>query len=193
MAALGVASAAGIPQTIPPAPSFVESQSPAPGRTDAAPFPTIQEVINQGATTIDPATVKVSLDGTDLTATATKNGSQVSISQKVATALDPKTTHTASVRYTDSVAGAKTNTWSFTVADYKSITLPAPIVFENFESTALGSIPTGWVVTNNTASLGAEAKLDDLLSDSYLDWVVIDPQTVTNAFTNPNDGTISLG
>jgi hypothetical protein len=189
MAALGGPNATGIPQTIPAAPSFVDSQSPAPGTTDASPFPLVKEVINQGGTTIDPTSVKLAIDGSDTAAVATKNGSLITISQQLSTALEPKTAHTVSVRYIDSVAGAKTNTWTFTVADFKTITLPAPIVLENFDATELGSLPAGWSVTNNTSSLNAELNLNDLSSDSYLDWVVIDAQTVTNAFT-ATDGTV---
>lgn len=186
MAALGTPTAAGLPQTIPSAPSFIASTIPAAGDAAASPLPVLTAVIDQGSTTIDPASVKLSLDGTDLPAVASKNGSQVTISNPITTALLSKSEHTASVRYVDSVAGAKTNTWSFTVADFKSVTLPAPVWIETFDSTPEGSLPNGWSVTNNTENATGTYDLTDASSDAYLDWVVLNMETFKTVFGADN-------
>jgi hypothetical protein len=182
MAALGGPSAAGIPQTIPAIPSFVESQNPAPGATGTSPLPTISATINQGNTTITASSVKLLLDGTELPATATVNGSQVQISYAITNLFEPLSTHTVTLNYSDTT-GAKTTTWTFTVGDYKALTLPAPLAFENFDAVAEGELPAGWSVTNNTTSINTGVfDVLDASSDSYLDFVVISRATLSATY-----------
>jgi len=64
------------------------------------------------------------------------------------------------------------------------ITLPAPIFFEDFEKVALGEIPAGWAVTNNTDSLNPGIDIGDPKSDAYLNWLVIDRNQVYLNGTN---------
>ncbi len=177
MAALGGATAAGIPQTIGSRPSFVESQVPAPGAIGATPLPVISAVVNPGDQTVTAGSIRLSLDGIDTPATAVQDGSVFRISHTVTNAFTPLSQHTVSVRYTDN-SGAKTNTWSFTVADYKSLTLPTPIALETFDGVAEGTYPTGWVATNNTTSLNPDIDLNVASSDAYLDFAIISSNTL---------------
>ena len=55
--------------------------------------------------------------------------------------------------------------------------LPAPLYFEDFESTAAGpdpTVPDGWVQQNFTGHQDAGYDTTDLKSDFYLGWVVVD-------------------
>src|SRR5205823_4227505 len=70
----------------------------------------------------------------------------------------------------------------FTVGPYVNLTLPAPIAFENFDSTAEGSLPAGWTQTNYTDITDPGFDLQDLNSASYATWVVVDRDRFTNSF-----------
>jgi hypothetical protein len=182
MGVLGAPTAAGIPTTIAAVPSFVEQLSPASNAVSVVPFPAISAVINRGTTTINSSSVKLSLDGVDLAASVTVTGDQITATATPATAFQPSSFHVASVRYIDSTAGARTNTWSFTVLDYQNLTLPAPLFMETFDGLAEGTLPAGWSVTNATTSENAWEDLGDPTSDSYLNWVVIDTNRVASIF-----------
>lgn len=123
MGVLGGPSAAGIPASILAVPSFVEQLTPASNAVNVVATPTITAVINRGTTTINSGTVKLSLDGADLVTTVTVLGDKVTATANVTSPLPGSSTHLAAVRYTDSVAGAKTNTWPFTTKPS-----PAPVL-----------------------------------------------------------------
>ena len=181
--ALGSASAGGIPEIIPAVPSFIQSRSPAIGAVGVGPKPNLNVVVDQGDTSITSGSIKLYFDGTLQPATVTGPASgRYTVNHDYSTILDPLSEHSLSLVYVDSVAGSKTNTWSFQVANYQSVTLPAPIVFEDFDATPEGSLPAGWTVTNATTVQVAGLNLGDPKSDSYLDWVVISSNRMTTIF-----------
>ena len=172
--ALGAASADGIPQVIPAVPSFIQSRSPAIGATGVGPKPNLNVVVDQGDTTINAGSFQLSMDGAVQAAMVTgPAANRYTVNYDVATILEPLSSHSVSLIYSDSVAGFKTNTWSFQIANYQSVTLPAPIVFENFDSTPEGSVPAGWTVTNATTPEVAGFDLTNPNSDTYKDFVTI--------------------
>ncbi|NOS71410.1 MAG: hypothetical protein HOP33_15930 [Verrucomicrobia bacterium] len=173
MAALGGPSAAGIPTTITVVPSTITSRFPASGAVNAPPLPTIVVVINDGTTTLNTSSVKLSLDGVDLATGVSVVGDVNTVTATVTNVLAKLSTHTASVRFADNVNGSQTNTWTFTVANYQDITLPTPIYLETFDGLAEGALPVGWSVANSTDSITHGLNLADFTSDSYLNWVVI--------------------
>ena len=179
MLALGGPAAAGIPQTIPPVPSYIESRSPGVNAANVAASPAINVILNPGQTTVNESTIKLLLDGAQVAATVTP-GATISIDYTVPILLEPLSVHQVSLVHSDSVAGLKTNTWSFTIENYQYVTLPTPIHFENFDAAEEGSLPAGWVATNATTSLAAGLDLDNANSDSYLDWVVISKDRLLN-------------
>jgi len=187
MSALGGPSASGIPITIPAVPSFIASRKPDLNDTGIHPTPNLHVVIDQGDTTIASGTVSLALDGTTLPANISgPANNQLVVDYNYPTILDPLSSHTLTLRYQDSVAGFKTNTWSFTVANYQNVTLPAPIYLETFDELAEGALPTGWSVTNNTIHQVAGFDLNNPKSDAYLDWVVITSNRLASVF--PFDG-----
>jgi hypothetical protein len=190
MEALGGPSGGGIPQTIPPVPSFIQSRTPGVGATGIGPFPAINIVLNQGDTTISGGSIQLKMDGATLAATITPSLPTYTVSYTVPSAgrLDPNSVHTLTLTWNDSVAGNKTNTWSFTVQNYQVVNLPAPFYFENFDSLTEDpvpgvALPAGWSVTNMTAADCASCPtpfapcdvydLNDRSSRSYRDWILV--------------------
>lgn len=102
--------------------------------------------------------------------------SLTSLSTSIAANTFPGGTYYATVQYQDQ-AGVKSDfadPISFTVS-----TLPAPIAFENFESTPDFSVPAGWTASNQTDVVAAGSNPDDPNSDTYLGWVVVPFATLT--------------
>jgi hypothetical protein len=178
MEALGGATAAGIPQAIPPVPSFIESRNPGLNATGVAPQPNVSVVLNQGDTAINSGSIQLSLDGVNLATTVTPTAPTFTATASVTTILDPNSVHTLRVVWSDSVAGSKTNTWSFTVRSYQVVNLPAPFYLETFDGVAETAFPTGWYETNNTQTDVPGLDLNNPRSDSYLSWVVITTNTL---------------
>ena len=188
MEALGGPSAAGIPINLPPGHSYIVSRTPNVGGTGINPQPSIAIIVDPGATTINSSTFALQLDGNPLTVSITADptvASEYDVSSSVtSTILDPQSVHTLTLTYTDSLLGLRTFTWTFTVANYQQVTLPAPIYFENFDEVAEGTWPAGWSVTNNTVEQTPGFDLSDPTSDAYLSFVVISSNRVTSVFTD---------
>jgi hypothetical protein len=177
MAALGPASAAGIPTVIPPVPSFIASRTPAAGATGVSEEPVINVVLDQGDTTITGGSVQLYLDGAPV-GTVTPTPPTYTVDYTVPPRLDPLSVHTLKLTWNDSVVGNNTNTWTFTVKNYQVVTLPAPFYFQDFDSftedpTPGVALPAGWSVQNQTAPGTAGFDLNNRNSDSYKDWILI--------------------
>ena len=207
MDALGGPTAAGIPITLPPAHSFIASRSPDIGDVGIGPEPTVQVVVDQGSATINPATIALDFDGTAVPAiVAAGNPNQYNVTYyETNQILDPLSVHTLQLTYTDSIQGAKTYTWSFTVAGYQNLALPAPIYFEDFEEVTEGvtvtnggpvwNLPDGWSVFNETTPQTPGYDLTDGTSDAWLNWVVVNTNRLEQiapgedgTYSSPNPG-----
>ncbi|HEY5910115.1 MAG TPA: LamG-like jellyroll fold domain-containing protein [Verrucomicrobiae bacterium] len=177
MAALGGPSAAGIPSVIPPVPSFAASRSPGPGDTGVSEVPVITAVIDQGDTTVNSSSIVLTLDGAPVGSVAATPPTYT-VSYTVPPRLDPLSTHSLVLSWSDNVAGSKSLSWTFTVKNYQQVSLPAPFYFEDFESltedpTPGVALPAGWTVRNQTAAGNPGFNLDDRNSDSYKDWILV--------------------
>lgn len=181
--ALGAAAASKIPTNALAVPSFLETQNPAPNDNNASPEPLLTATLNAGGTVIDSNSINFSLDGTLLPTTVVYTGSNYLVSASAPSLLLPLTAHTATLTYTDSVAGSNNDTWSFSVASYQNVNLPAPIYLETFDEVPVGGIPAGWTVTNWTDVLTPGLNIQNPNSDSYLNWVTIDVADYTNFYT----------
>ncbi len=181
--ALGGPSAAGVPQTIPPVPAYFSTRSPNVNATGVGPLPAISATLKSGDSTIVGGSVGLRFDGASVPAMVTIGiVDGYFINYQITNLLAPSSTHLVSVVWTDAATGPKTNSWSFTVGSYQSVTLPAPLYFENFDSYAEASLPTGWTLTNNTVSLTPGLDLGDPNSDSFLDWSLISSNTLRTTF-----------
>jgi hypothetical protein len=177
MAALGAPAADGLPTTIPPVPSFVDTRFPDVNSVNIVEEPTINVVLNQGDTTVNGASVQLYFDGVAV-GSVVSSAPTFTATYTVPPRLDPLSTHTIKLTWNDSVLGNKTNTWSFTVKNYQVITLPTPFYFQDFDSltenaTPGVALPAGWTVQNQTAAETPGFDLDDRSSDSYKDWILI--------------------
>ncbi len=173
MLALGAATAAGVPQVIPPVPSYIFTRSPGVSVTGVAPIPTITAALKNGDTVISQPSIQLWFDGGVVTPTVGVVADGFDISYATTNILAPGSLHAAALVWSDNVAGVSSNRWTFTVGQYQSVTLPPPLFFEDFESTSEGAVPAGWTLTNLTTSLTAGFDLNNFTSDSYKDFVVV--------------------
>lgn len=176
--ALGAPDSAGIPQVLPPVPSYIASRYPGVGETNIPPQPAIDVELQNGDVTISPSSIALYLDEVALSATVASVDGGYSVTATPSALLSSLTPHDLTLVYEDNSAGKQTNTWSFTVQYYQSVTLPAPIYIETFDGVAEGEIPSGWTVTNNTVEINSGFDLTDPLSDSYMNFVVIGSNTL---------------
>jgi hypothetical protein len=155
MRALAGPTAAGIPATLPPVPSAIEQWIPRgafASRTTA-----VGAIIAPGDTTIQDSSITLTLDNQALASpTVTRAGGLITV-QKDAGALAIGE-HTMILRYTDSLAGARSLTNKFTAAlfyeDFEGLTL-GPRFDENnaateaFQQAWTNRPPAGWSIDNS--------------------------------------------
>jgi hypothetical protein len=168
MVALAGPTAAGIPQTIPPVPSYIEKWTPAGAM--ASRNTDLGAVLNVGDGTVTTASITLKLNGTALASPQiTTSGKTITV-LKTGVTLPLNTTNTLELAYTDSQAGQKTLTHSF-----KSV-----LLYEDFEELALidaveepngmqnawtPTPPVGWV-TNHSGMPG----YGDPANDGRTEW-----------------------
>jgi hypothetical protein len=167
-----------------PTTPFVSEVSPIDGARDYSPEGAFRAVIVDASTQLNPATVKVYLDGLLVTHTRVgANGTNV-ITFTPASLFAPQSAHEYRLEFADngSPAASRTNRYAFTVGNYLNLLLPTPIVLETFDEVPEEGLPTGWSVTNATTVQISGLDLNEPNSDSYLDWVVISSNRFANVF-----------
>jgi hypothetical protein len=174
MAALGAPAATGIPITIPPVGTFVQSKDPAFNDHNVLPQPNFNIVLNQGDTQVATNSIEVFLDGVVVPSVVVPTAPTFTITASETNLMAPGTLHTLTVAWVDSVAGAASNSWPFTVYDYQVINLPQPFFYETFDEVTNGGLPAGWYATNNTFVQGTNYDLCDPDSATYENWLVLD-------------------
>jgi len=140
-------------------------------------FSTASVILSDGSTNkVNPSSVVWSVDGVVVATNGAYANGLTTLSYTPAGLQLPRTTHAAKLVYAEAGSGAlHTNTWSFHLL--RNYVLPAPLYFEDFESTPAGpspSVPTGWTQVNFTGSEVAGNDPANLNSDFYLGWVVVD-------------------
>ena len=167
-----------------PTTAFVSELSPKDGVSGSSPAALFSATILDAATALNPASVKVYLDGSLLATTVNSDAGTNTIKGRPATLLPPLSTHTYRLEFADngSPVTRKTNIVNFGIGLYLNYLLPPPIALETFESATEGGLPAGWVATNATTSITPGLNLDDYNSDSYLDWVVISSNRFATVF-----------
>lgn len=164
---------------IAPIPPYVKYVSPEP----------VQRVLNQssrsllivlsdGTTALDDNSIVLKLDGSVIAPTKVRSGSQVTLTYTPTTLQFPGEQHLAELTFS-TVGGTFTTTQRWSFFNLLNIVLPSPAVTQNFDSTAEGAVPAGWTEWNFTDCSGAFCatpglNLDDLNSDTYKAWVVVD-------------------
>ncbi|HVY68812.1 MAG TPA: hypothetical protein VHH73_02725, partial [Verrucomicrobiae bacterium] len=170
-------------------------------------YKNVTVVLKDGTTDkVDNTSVSLTIDGAKVTPIVTSAGGKTTVNYPATTTQIARMVHTATLIYKDVGGASHTNNWTFN--SWRNHVLPAPLYFEDFESTEVGPdplVPAGWVAFNDTASQNAGNDPADLRSDFYKGWVVTDttlapgkdfgvsPYTVQslngNVFTpGPDDG-----
>jgi hypothetical protein len=187
VATLGGPSAAGIPtqvQTLP----FVKSVSPSAG-PGASPEKKYAAAIENALSHVNTNSIRLKLNGADVTPVlaATTNGATVSFSE--AGLLAPGSTNEWQLVFSDDSTPAKfvTNTVQFVVYPYKAIDLPKPLYFQDFNTVAEGSLPTGWTNLSFTEITNPEEDLGNLDSATYARWTVLNADRFRGSFVTYSD------
>lgn len=191
MLALGGPSAAGIPTVIPPVPSYIASRTPGVGAVGVSEEPVVTVVLDQGDTTINSSSIVLRMDGVPV-GSMTPTPPTYTVTYTVPPRLDPLSTHSLNLSWSDSVAGAKSATWTFTVKNYQVVTLPTPFYFQDFDSFTEDpqpgvALPAGWSVQNQTCAGTAGFNLNDRNSDSYKDWILVNSTRLAGWGTERTD------
>lgn len=160
--------------------------TPATNAVNVTPDAVISATFQDGTAPLNTNSVQLTFDGSPVTPVFAKNGATTSVTYDPPGLLAALSAHTYTLAFNAS-GGATPNTTnqvSFVVGPYVNLTLPAPLFSENFDSTAEGSLPTGWSQTNYTDVTDATLDLSDLNSASYATWVVVDSARFTNSFNS---------
>lgn len=165
--------------TTTPVPPYVKYVSPEP----------VQRVLNQssrslvivltdGTTALDDNSIVLKLDGNVIAPTKVRAGSVVTLTYTPSTLQFPGDQHLAELSFSN-VGGTYSTTARWSFFNLRNIVLPTAALTENFEAYAEGSVPTGWNAINFTDCSGTFCTtpgldLDNLNSDSYKGWIVVD-------------------
>lgn len=134
-------------------------------------LPRVQVQIHDGTSaTVDPASVKLSIDGSLVPATVTNHTGLTTVTYVPGGTQLPRTVHTGQLSFTAGGTNT-TRTWQFN--RLRNYVLPAPVYYETFESVADGGLPAGWTQTNYTTPLTTGIDFSNPNSDAYLGWTVV--------------------
>lgn len=187
IAALGGPSAAGIPTDVQTKP-FVSFVTPAAG-PGASPEIAYSARIENGVTQLNTNSVRLSLNGEAMTPLISVSNNIATVSYSAPQLFPSGSTQNWQLVYADNAASPalSTNTVQIVVTSYVDIKLPTPVFFENFESVAEGSLPTGWTNESFVDIPYPEEDLRFLNSASFARWLVIDAQRFTGTFGTYDD------
>ncbi|MCX8107536.1 MAG: immunoglobulin domain-containing protein, partial [Verrucomicrobiae bacterium] len=165
--AFEVSGTAGLPRVV--------AIDPPNNSIDQPPVPRFSATIANAATKVVPNTVELTFDGTKVTPVVTEQDNNVVIRYQADTLLAAGSVHRFRLTFADTATPPNrfTNEVQYTVVNYQSITLPTPIVFEDFDSTPEGQLPPGWTEKNYTEVLNYDLDPTDLNSAFYAGWTVV--------------------
>lgn len=177
----------------PPSGPRVTSISPLNDATNASPEIDFAAVIVNSATKVAPASVKLYINGAKVTHSYAIQTNLVTIGFTNQTVLPSLSTNAYRLEYSDDGVPPQsyTNEATFVILGYTNIVLPAPLFFENFDSTPEGSLPAGWRSESYTDALDPNFDLQDLNSASYANWVVVNRERFTSNFLSYTDHTLT--
>jgi hypothetical protein len=155
-----------------PAHPLVVTNSPSGGGVPAE--PAVHLAIKDFTTQVKTNTVQLLFNGVAVTPVVAKTGDTTTVDYVRVGALAPLSANTYTLIFEDTGAYTTTITYGFTTAQYRSAVLPAPVYFENFDTTDEGNLPAGWTQTNATTVEYDALDLNNITSDSYLGWTVVD-------------------
>ncbi len=164
----------------------VVSASPNDGGTAPA-APDFKAVLENRGLTVNTGSIALKLDGQTVAPTVSTDAALVTITAQSAQVYASGSAHTYILTYQDSTGATFNVTNNFTIGPVVTITLPAPLYFENFDSTPEGSLPAGWTPTNFSDSPDIAADLHHLGSLAYANFTVVEAQRFAGNFLAYND------
>jgi hypothetical protein len=164
----------------------IASAAPATNAVNVGPNAIVNVVVRDGTPTLNTNSIQSSFDGSPVSPSIQKSGTDTTIQYDPPGLLAPLSTHNYRIAFNNagSAAPNTTNQYPFTVGPYVNVTLPAPVRFEDFNSTPEGGLPAGWTQTNYTDVTDGGFDLADLNSASYATWVVVDRDRFTNSLNS---------
>ena len=127
-------------------PAAITLVSPRPNQINVAFDSAITVLLQDGASTIDTATVKLTLDGAPVTIQPAKSGAVTTVKYQPAAYFASGSEHTASISYTSGGA-TRTESWKFTTIAYPTLSKALQAV--SFDTSKRGFL---WSVFQNEAS-----------------------------------------
>ncbi|MBL9139608.1 MAG: hypothetical protein JNK85_27310 [Verrucomicrobiales bacterium] len=157
--------------------------TPSDGTTDVPPTLSFRATLTNGVTQVAAGSVTLQLDGVAVTPQVTLDGGLTTVTYTSPALPAALSAHTWVLTFRDTASPANTITTrsTVTVGNYTSVTLPSPIVFENFDSVAEGSLPAGWTHKSYAAPANEAEDLGDLGSATFARWTVV----AADRFQNP--------
>lgn len=168
----------------------VLSVTPANNAVGVAPDHFYSATVTNGLTAIATGTIQLKFNGTTVSPppNITQAGGLTTISYQAAALLPASSTNRYTLTFNDNGTPPKsyTNEVQYVVAAYVNIQLPAPIVFEDFNSTPEGSLPAGWTAINLNTDRDPASEpnitFTNLDSAAYTNWTVVAASRFTGAF-----------
>ncbi|MBM3823149.1 MAG: hypothetical protein FJ404_09730 [Verrucomicrobia bacterium] len=115
--------------------ALVFAPVPAEGASAAAYDSAVGGVFVNGTTTLDEASVKLTVDGAQVTPKTTKDGGVIFVEYQPGSIFAPGSQHSATIEYKNNTGATTSKSWNFTVARY-------------------ALVPAAWAVTPNTGQPG---------------------------------------
>lgn len=168
------------------------SLQPAPDSTDQHPAALFVATIANGTTKVDTSSVVLTLNGAVVAHQFELQNDVVTIRYAPPALLAPESANTYRLAFADTSTPPLTFTHdaAFTVTAYRDIVLPAPLHFENFDTTPEDSLPAGWTQVSYTDVQNPDPDLGNLDSASFAKWLVIDAARFQGSFvtySNPDN------
>lgn len=132
---------------------------------------------------VAPSSVKLTLDGTLVAHTYAEADGVVTIGFAPTSLFAAGSVHTYTLSFSDDATPPAdyTQSTTFTVVAYQSLSLPTPLFSENFDGVAEGGLPDGWVSRTFTSPVNFDEDAGNLDSLTYSRWSVIN----ASRFTGP--------
>jgi len=168
----------------------VISVTPANNQAGVAPDYFYRASITNGTTALASGTIQLRFNGSLVSPAPaiTADGGLTTVSYEAAALLPTGSTNRYTLTFEDDGVPAKrfTNEVQYIVVNFVDIKLPPPIVLENFDGTAEGSLPAGWTGINLDTQRDPTSEPDinvaNLDSAAYTNWTVVNASRFTNTF-----------
>jgi hypothetical protein len=133
--------------------------------------------LSDGGTTIDDNSITLQYDGKAVTPVKTRQGKTITVKYTPEGIAFPEEKHQAELSFKDATGATTSKSWAF--YGLKNVLLPAPTIFENFDSYTEFTLPTGWTEKNFTDPATEGEDPDNLNSDTYKGWVLASKDRLT--------------